>query len=154
AVLGQPAGVPGWHDIGDYPQAKQVAGLVVFRYDSPLFFADAEDFQRRAWQAVQDAEPPARWLLLNVEGIIEVDLTGLDALAGLVDRCHRHDVVVAVVRAKSELVVQMQRHGVAAAIGQDRFYPTLPTAVSAYESWVQEHPVRPSDPGPSDSMGP
>lgn len=140
AVLGQPAGVPGWHDIGDYPQAKQVAGLVVFRYDSPLFFADAEDFQRRAWQAVQESEPAARWLLLNVEGIIEVDLTGLDALAALVDRCHRHGVVVAVVRAKSELVVEMQRHGVAATIGQDHFYPTLPTAVAAYEDWVREHP--------------
>lgn len=154
AVLGQPAGVPGWHDVGDYPHARQIPGLVVFRYDSPLFFADAEDFQRRAWQAVQDSEPAARWLLLNVEGIIEVDLTGLDALRALVDRCRRHDVVLAVVRAKSELVTEMERHGVAREIGLDRFYPTLPTAVAAFETWVREQPNGGPGDADSDSMEP
>lgn len=153
AVLGQPPGVPGWHDTGDYPHARQIPGLVVFRYDSPLFFADAEDFQRRAWQAVLEADPPARWLLLNVEGIIEVDLTGLDALKALAERCQRHGVVLAIVRAKSELITEMRRHGVAATIGADRFYPTLPTAVAAYGEWEREHPRETPDGGASDTMG-
>ena len=154
AVLGQPSGVPGWHDVGDYPNARQTPGLVVFRYDSPLFFADAEDFQRRAWQAVQNSEPAARWLLLNVEGIIEVDLTGLDALRSLEERCRRHGVLLAIVRAKSELVVEMERHGVAAKIGLEHFYPTLPTAVAAYERWAREHPIGERSGDDSENMGP
>lgn len=149
AVLGQPRDLPGWHDVGDYPGAEQIPGLVVFRYDSPLFFADAEDFARRAWQAVQEADPPARWLLLNVEGIIEVDLTGLDALADVVRRCDDAGVVVAIVRAKSELVSEMRRHGVARLVGAEHFYPTLPTAAAAYREWVKGQP----SPGGSDTMG-
>lgn len=132
AVLGEAPGLAGWHDVGDYPRARTIPGLVVFRYDSPLFFANAEDFERRALDAVEEARPPARWLLLNAEGIIEVDITGLDALADLCRRCQQKGVVVAVVRAKSELLEEMQRHGVADVIGAERFFPTLPTAVAAY----------------------
>lgn len=150
AVLGRPAQVPGWHDISDFPEAPQIPGLVVFRYDSPLFFADAEDFERRAFLAAREASPPARWLLLNAEGMTEVDITGLDALGDLVRRCQARGIQVAVVRAKSELVEEMRRHGVARLIGADFFFPTLPTAVAAYGRWEHDHPQPPE----SDTMNP
>ena len=137
AVLGTVSDLPGWHDVGDYPGARTIDGLVVFRYDSPLFFANADDFITRALEALDGATPPARWLLLNVEGIVEVDITGLDALAELQRRCEARGVRLALVRAKSELVDAMDRHGVLDTIGEEHVFPTLPTAVAAYQSWAE-----------------
>jgi high affinity sulfate transporter 1 len=136
AVLGQAPDVPGWHDIDDYPAAAQIPGLVIFRYDSPLFFANAEDFAMKAENAARAAAPPCRWLLLNMEGNTEVDITGLDGLAELQAWCERHGIVLALVRVKHEVIALLDRHGVGAAIGHDRIYPTLPTAVAAYEGWA------------------
>ena len=137
AVLGTVPDLAGWHDVGDYPGAETIDGLVVFRYDSPLFFANADDFITRALEAVDSADPPARWLLLNTEGMVEVDITGLDALAELCRRCEDRGVEVALVRSKSELVEAMERHGVLQSIGEDRVFPTLPTAVAAYRAWSE-----------------
>jgi sulfate permease, SulP family len=67
------------HDVDDYPGAQTVPGLVVYRYDAPLFFANAEDFRRRALAAA-DNQSPARWFVLNVEANVEVDLTALEAV--------------------------------------------------------------------------
>lgn len=138
AVLGTFPDLAGWHDLGDYPDGQTIDGLVVFRYDSPLFFANADDFITRALEAVDAADPPPRWLLINVEGIVEVDITGLDALAELQRRCTKRGIRLALVRAKSELVDEMERHGVLAAIGPEFVFPTLPTAVAAYQAWVAE----------------
>jgi MFS superfamily sulfate permease-like transporter len=73
------------HDIDDYPQARTIPGLVVYRYDSPLFFANAEDFRRRALAAVTDQPEPVAWFVLNAEANVEVDITALDALDELRD---------------------------------------------------------------------
>ena len=140
AVLGQTQDVAGWHDVDDYPEATQIPGLVVFRYDSPLFFANAEHFAKQCASAVDAALPPARWFLLNMEGNTEVDITGLDALEEVRGHCERAGIVLALVRVKHELLVQLTSHGVAARIGVDRIYPTLPTAVAAYEQWAAAHP--------------
>lgn len=140
AVLGQAPNVPGWHDIDDYPGAEQIPGLVVFRYDSPLFFANAEDFATRCQTAARAASPPCRWLLLNLEGITEVDITGLDGLAELQEWCEHHGIVLALVRVKHEIIEALDRHGVGTAIGAERIYPTLPTAAAAYEAWAAQNP--------------
>ncbi len=133
AVLGREPGLAGWHDIDDYPGAQQIPGLLVFRYDSPLFFANAEDFRRDATAAIAGADPPPRWLLLNMEAIVQVDITGLDALDQLVRDCQEQGIVVALVRVKLSILRLMNRHGVGARIGEERVFPTLPTAVEAYE---------------------
>ena len=139
AVLGQAPDVPGWHDVDDYPGTVQTPGLVVFRYDSPLFFANAEDFGSKAYAAVDSAEPPARWFLLNMEGNTEVDVTGLDALDGVRQHCERHGIVLALVRVKHEIIEDLARYGLVESVGADRIYPTLPTAVAAYEAWCAEN---------------
>lgn len=131
AVLGTVSGIPGWHSVVDYPQAEQEPGLVVFRYDSPLFFANAEDFLRRARTAVRD-HPEARWFLLNVEAVSEVDITGLDALGELHEFCAQRGIRLGLVRAKSELLEELRRHGLLEAIGEDALYQTMPTAIAAY----------------------
>jgi MFS superfamily sulfate permease-like transporter len=135
AVQGFVPGLAGMHDIDDYPQATTVPGLMVYRYDSPLFFANAEDFQRRALGAV-DAQPePVDWFVLNAEANVEVDSTGLAALDSLrADLTHR-GVVFALARVKQDLLVALAAYGLTAVIGPDRIFPTLPTAVAAYEDW-------------------
>jgi sulfate permease, SulP family len=131
AILGQVSGLAGMHDVDDYPTAQTIPGLVVYRYDSPLFFANAEDFKRRALAAVDSAETPA-WLILNVEAIIEVDITGLDAAERLRQELHRRGIVLAMARVKQDLLDDLEAYGLADRIGRSRLFPTLPTAVAAY----------------------
>ena len=73
----------GMHDVDDYPRRTQVPGLVVYRYDSPLFFANAEDFLRRALAAVRRRRQAVEWFVLNAEAIVEVDVTAVDTLEEL-----------------------------------------------------------------------
>ena len=82
-VLGYIPGMAGMHDVDDYPAGRQVPALVVYRYDSPLFFANAEDFKSRALAAVDQAQGSVEWFLLNAEANIEVDHTAVDALDDL-----------------------------------------------------------------------
>ena len=133
AELGTVPGIPGWHSIIDYPLATQEPGLVVFRYDSPLFFANAEDFLRRARTAL-DAHREARWFLVNVEAVSEVDITGLDALAELREMCDERGVRFGLVRAKSELLEALLRHGLLDEIGEEYIFQTMPTAVAAFRA--------------------
>jgi sulfate permease, SulP family len=140
AVLGQDPDVPGWHDVDDYPDAAQIPGLVVFRYDSPLFFANAEHFDRQCRAALDEAAPPGRWFLLNMEGNTEVDITGLDALEDFRLHCEHVGVELALVRVKHEVIEMLDKHGIGPRIGRDRIFPTLPTAVAAYQEWAVENP--------------
>jgi high affinity sulfate transporter 1 len=137
AILGQVQGLAGMHDVDDYPTARTIPGLVVYRYDSPLFFANADDFKRRAIAAADSAERP-EWFVLNVEAIVEVDITGLDAVEWLRTELDRRGIVLAMARVKQDLLNDLRAYGLADSIGQSRLFPTLPTAVAAYEQWVAE----------------
>jgi SulP family sulfate permease len=132
AVQGLVPGLAGMHDVDDYPQASTVPGLVVYRYDSPLFFANAEDFRRRAEAAV-DAQPgPVAWFVLNMEANVEVDITGLDAVEHLRRDLRARGIVFALARVKQDLLTQLTAFGLTGEIGSDLIFPTLPTAVAAY----------------------
>ena len=87
-VLGRVAGLAGMHDVDDYPDAETLPGLVVYRYDAPLFFVNVGDMRRRAMLAVEQEnasfpEHPVRWLILNVEANVEIDITAADGLRDL-----------------------------------------------------------------------
>ncbi|WP_443031740.1 hypothetical protein [Streptomyces sp. 3211] len=94
-------------------------GLLIHRYNSPLFFANAEDFRRRAPASVAARDEPVDRLVLNteadVEVDVEVDITALDAVEAL-----RHP---------------LDAYGLTAKVGPERIFPTLPTAVAAYRDW-------------------
>jgi SulP family sulfate permease len=145
-VLGYVPGIAGMHDIDDHPRSVQVPGLVVYRYDSPLFFANADDFLTRARRAVADAQVqgPVEWLVLNAEAISEVDLTSIDALEELRRGLSDEGVVFAMARVKQDLRTSLEAGGVVDAVGADLIYPTLPTAVAAYAAWYEhEHGAPP-----------
>ncbi|MGW6961160.1 SulP family inorganic anion transporter [Streptomyces chartreusis] len=135
AVLGVVPGIAGMHDVDDYPTARTIPGLLVYRYDSPLFFANAEDFHRRALAAVDKQTAPVRWFVLNAEANVEVDITALDALDGLRQELTDRGIVFALARVKQDLREELQAYGLADAVGAERIFPTLPTAVAAYREW-------------------
>jgi MFS superfamily sulfate permease-like transporter len=139
AVLGRVPGLAGMHDVDDYPGAQTVPGLVVYRYDAPLFFANAEDFRRRALDAA-DSQAPVRWFVLNVEANVEVDFTALEAVEAVRAELARAGTVFALARVKQDLLARLESFGLAEKIGADRLFPTLPTAVEAYEQWARQHP--------------
>jgi len=143
-VLGYVPGLAGMHDVDDYPQATQVPGLVVYRYDSPLFFANAQDFLSRALAAVDNAPGPVEWFLLNAEGNVEVDLTAVDTLAELRHRLDARGIVFAMARVKQDMRDRLDAAGFVDAVGDGLIYATLPTAVGAYAEWyAARHGHRP-----------
>ena len=135
AILGRVPGLAGMHDVDDYPTAEEVRGLLVYRYDSPLFFANAEDFRRRVLAAVDQHDDDLNWLVLNVEAMVEVDITGLDGLESVRSTLADRGIVVALARVKQDLLDDLEAYGLVESIGPDRLYPTLPTAVAGYEAW-------------------
>jgi high affinity sulfate transporter 1 len=134
SVLGFVPGVAGMHDIDDYPQAQLEPGLLVYRYDAPLFFANAEDFRTRAIAAVDANPDPVRWFVLNAEANVEVDLTALDAVDQLRRDLDRRGIVFAMARVTWHLREALDAAGLLDKIGEDHIFPTLPTAVQAYRS--------------------
>jgi SulP family sulfate permease len=142
-ILGYAPGVAGMHDIDDYPDAKVVPGLVAYRYDAPLFFANAEDFRQRALAAVDDAPADVEWFLLNAEANVEVDITAVDALNELRSELERRGIVFAMARVKQDLRDDLDAAGLVDKVGEDRIFPTLPTAVAAYLHWYTDRHGQP-----------
>jgi high affinity sulfate transporter 1 len=142
-ILGYAPGVAGMHDIDDYPDAAVVPGLVAYRYDAPLFFANAEDFRHRALAAVDDAPTEVEWFLLNAEANVEVDITAVDALDELRRELKRRGIVFAMARVKQDLRDDLDAAGLVARVGEDRIFPTLPTAVAAYLRWYTDRHGQP-----------
>ncbi|MCV7200982.1 sulfate permease [Mycolicibacterium peregrinum] len=134
SVLGYVPGVAGMHDVDDYPDAAVVPGLVVYRYDAPLFFANAEDFRERALAAVADAVGAVEWFVLNAEAQVDPDLTAVDALEQLRRELDARGIVFAMARVKSDLRDDLVAAGFIDRVGADRIFPTLPTAVEAFRN--------------------
>jgi high affinity sulfate transporter 1 len=135
-VLGFVPGMAGMHDVDDYPEADLVPGLLVYRYDAPLFFANAENFRERAIAAVNEYPGRVEWFVLNAEANVEVDLTALDAVDQLRTELGRREIVFAMARVKQDLRESLEAAGLLDKIGEDRIYPTLPTAVEAYRRHI------------------
>lgn len=137
AVLGVIPGLAGLHDIEDWPQAQTYPGLVVFRYDAQLCFANAEDFKQRVLRAIATAPQPVSWLLLNAEAIIDLDVTAAEKLGELIRELRQQGVTLTIARAKQELIANLDRVGLVEQIGGEHFYPTLPTAIATFQQLGQ-----------------
>jgi sulfate permease, SulP family len=141
-ILGEVPGVAGMHDVDDYPGAVRVAGLVVYRYDAPLCFANAENFRQRALAAVDESPTPVEWFVLNAEANVEVDVTAVDALEDLRAELARRGIVFAMARVKQDLRDILVKAGFLERVGEARVFPTLPTAVAGFrQRHEDEHGV-------------
>lgn len=138
AIEGFVPGLAGMHDVDDFPDAEPVPGLVVYRYDSPLFFANAENFRARARASVAQAEGPVHWFILNTEAIVEVDITAVDAIEALREELAAQGIVFGLARIKQDLRAALAPSGLLDRIGEELLFPTLPTAVDAYRAWLSD----------------
>jgi high affinity sulfate transporter 1 len=133
-ILGFVPGLAGMHDIDDFPAATTVPGLVVYRYDAPLCFANADNFRHRALGAVDSSPGPVSWFLLNAEANVEIDITAVDAIDELRTELARRGITFAMARVKQDLRDDLEAAGLIERIGPDLIFPTLPTAVTAYRA--------------------
>ena len=138
AVLGRAEGVKGYHDVTRYPDARQIPGLVLFRWDAPLFFANAELFKERVLQAAAQSPTPVRWLVVAAEPVTSVDVTAADALAELRQALHEGGTELCLAELKDPVKDKLKRFGLYAKIGAELFFPTIGAAVSTY---LETHPV-------------
>ena len=136
AVLGFVPGMAGMHDIDDYKEAQTEPGLLVYRYDAPLFFANAENFVARALKSVEENPEPVEWFILNAEANSEIDLTAIDALSNLRKELTDRGIHFGMARVKSETLNALDKGALLDEIGRENIYPTLPTAVQAYRNRV------------------
>jgi len=132
AVLGRVEGVKGYHDISRYPQARVVPGLVLFRWDAPLFFANAELFYDRALGAVAKSATPVRWLVVAAEPVTSVDVTAADAVCDLDDTLQSAGIELCFAEMKDPVKDKLKRFGIYTRIGEQSFFPTIGQAVNAY----------------------
>ncbi|BAY09694.1 solute carrier family 26 protein [Calothrix sp. NIES-2098] len=133
AVLGEVPGLPGLHDIEDWEGAKTIPGLVIYRYDAPLCFANVENFKRRALEAIEAETTPVEWFVLNTEAIAEVDITAIDTLGELHGELTSRGITFAMTRVKRDLYYQLQRSHLLQKIGAEHIYLTLHTAIAAFQ---------------------
>jgi high affinity sulfate transporter 1 len=132
AVLGRAEGVKGYHDIKRYPDARRVPGLVLFRWDAPLFFANAELFRERVLDAVEESPTPVRWLVVAAAPVTSVDVTAADVLAELDEILQAAEIELCFAEMKDPVKDKLKRFGLFTRLGKETFFPTLGTAVSAY----------------------
>ncbi|MGL1834951.1 SulP family inorganic anion transporter [Rhodocyclaceae bacterium SMB388] len=132
AVLGRAEGVKGYHDIKRYPDARRVPGLVMFRWDAPLFFANAELFRERVLDAVEESPTPVRWLVVAAEPVTSVDVTAADVLAELGETLQGAGIELCFAEMKDPVKDKLKRFGLFTRLGEETFFPTVGTAVSAY----------------------
>ena len=133
AVLGTVPNLPGLHDIDDWEGAKTIPGLLIYRYDAPLCFANAENFKQRSLEAIQAEITPVEWLVLNMEANVEIDITAIDMLAELRAELSAKNIIFAMTRVKQDLYLELKKAGFLKNIQAEHIYPTLPTAIAAFK---------------------
>jgi len=132
AVLGRVDQVRGYHDITRYPQARRIPGLVLFRWDAPLFFANAELFHERVLDAVASSPTPVNWVVVTAEPVTSVDVTAADVLAELDESLRAAGVELHFAEMKDPVKDKLKRFGLFSRFGEQAFYATIGEAVEAY----------------------
>ena len=132
AVLGEVDHVRGYHDITRYPGARLIPGLVLFRWDAPLFFANAEFFHDRVLAAVAGSPTPVRWLVVAAEPVTSVDVTSADALSDLDDSLRAAGIRMCFAEMKDPVKEKLKRFGLMSRFGETAFFATIEEAVSAF----------------------
>lgn len=137
AVLGRVVNYKGYHDLERHPEGRQVPGLVLYRWDAPLFFANADLFRERALDVVDRAPTPARWLAVTAEPVTDIDTTAADMLEELITELARRGVELHFAELKGTVKDRLRIYGVFDRLGADHFHPTIGRAVREY---LARHP--------------
>jgi MFS superfamily sulfate permease-like transporter len=138
AVLGRVEGVRGYHDIQRYPDARRVPGLVLFRWDAPLFFANAELFHQCVLQVIADSPSPVRRIIITAEPVTSIDVTSADMLIELEHNLTESSVELRFAEMKDVVKDKLKHFEIFDRFGEANFHPTIGSAVDAY---LEQHAV-------------
>jgi high affinity sulfate transporter 1 len=130
-VLGRAQGLAGYHDIRFYPGASHLPGLVIYRFDAPLFFANAKTFRDEVMRLAQ-ADPPPSWILIAAEPVTDVDTTASDVLEELDETLNAQGVSLVFAELKDPVRDKIERYGLTRTIDPHHFFPTLDAAIAAF----------------------
>jgi high affinity sulfate transporter 1 len=132
AVLGRAEGIAGYHDIKRYPHAYREPGLVLFRWDAPLFFANAELFKERIVETAKRAPTTTKQVVVAAEPVTSIDVTAADMLVELCEQLHADGVELRFAELKDPVKDKLRRFGLMSHFGDDVFFPTIEAAVENY----------------------
>jgi MFS superfamily sulfate permease-like transporter len=130
-TLGRVPGVAGYHDREMYPDAEQLPGLVIFRFDAQLFFANARTFRDQI-RRVAAAEPRPRWIVIAAEPITDVDTTAADMLADLDEELNAAGTSLVFAELKDPVRAKLERYQLIGPLDPDHFFPTLEAAIDHF----------------------
>ncbi|HJW45181.1 MAG TPA: sulfate permease [Lysobacter sp.] len=136
AVMGRVDGIRGYHDITRYPEARLVPGLVLFRWDAPLFFANAELFHQRVLEAIAQSPTPVRRIIIAAEPVTSIDVTSADMLAELEKTLRECGIELRFAEMKDPVKDKLKRFEML-----ERFGPMQPTIGAAVDAYLEEHAV-------------
>src|SRR6516162_8840189 len=129
--LGRVAGLPGYHDTQLHPDAQHLPGLVIYRFDAPLFFANATTFRDEV-RRMSQADPPPRWILIAAEPMTDVDTTASDVLEELDEALNARGISLVFAELKDPVRQKIERYGLTRTIDPRHFFPTIGAAVAAF----------------------
>ncbi|HEX4738780.1 MAG TPA: SulP family inorganic anion transporter [Allosphingosinicella sp.] len=132
AVLGLADGVEGYHDVTRYPGARRVPGLLLFRWDAPLFFANAESFSACVQEAVRTSPRPVRRVVVAAEPVTSIDVTASDSVADLGRALGAAGIELCFAEMKDPVKDKLKRFGLFTELGAEKFFPTLEAAVAGH----------------------
>ena len=129
--LGRAEGLEGYHDLRTHPEAQQLPGLVIYRFDAPLFFANAKTFRDEV-RRLASAEPKPTWILIAAEPVTDVDTTASDVLEDLDEALNAQGISLVFAELKDPVRDKIERYGLTRTINPRHFFPTLESAVAAF----------------------
>jgi high affinity sulfate transporter 1 len=132
AVLGRIPGRKGYHDIDRHPEAAQIPGLVLYRFDAPLFFANVELFVNRLLAAIDTRDDPISWVIVAAEPMTDIDTTAAEILREALDDFRAEGIELAFAELKGPVKDRLRSYDLYERIGDNRFFPTLGTAIDGY----------------------
>jgi MFS superfamily sulfate permease-like transporter len=130
-TLGRVPGLSGQHDRRQHPEAEELPGLVIFRFDAPLFFANARTFRDRI-RSLAAVEQRPTWIIIAAEPITDVDTTAADMLADLDPELNAKGTSLVFAELKDPVRAKLERYALIGPLDPDHFFPTLDAAVEAY----------------------
>ena len=146
AVLGEVPELGGWHSVDEYPEARQRDGIVVFRWEAPLFFANAGQLRTQVRRLVRHHDP--RWIVLQCEAVTDIDITAAEVLRDLDEELNAQHVHLAFVEMRSRLQDLVQRYGLHSTLDEEHFYPSIEVALGDIDGHPRHpHPTRPAADG-------
>jgi high affinity sulfate transporter 1 len=129
--LGQVEGLQGYHDVHSYPGANHLPGLVIYRFDGPLFFANAKTFRDEVRRLAR-AKPPPTWIVIAAEPVTDVDTTASDVLEDLDETLNSQGISLVFAELKDPVRHKIERYGLTRTIDPRHFFPTIEAAVTAF----------------------